>query len=78
MITQLVYSEDRIIYFLYIFILIYVHACIYTYRTKRQALITYVNNILVLMLHMQITQKKGNMKIHFVINVYEMLKMCGY
>ena len=30
------------------------------------------------MLHMQISQKKGNMKIHFVINAYEMLKMCGY
>ena len=30
------------------------------------------------MLHMQITQKKGNMKIHFVIDIYEMLKMCGF
>ena len=40
MITQLVYSEDRIIYFLYIFILIYLHTCIHTYRIKRPALIT--------------------------------------
>ena len=56
-VIHLVYNEDRIISFLYIFILIFM------YIIKREALTTEVNNVLVLMLHVQIIQKKGNTKI---------------
>ena len=55
MFIHLMFNEDKIIYYLYVFILIYAYI---------------VHHILILMQYMQIIQKKGNMKIYVIINIY--------
>ena len=65
MFINLVYNEDKIIYFLYVFISIY----ILKYDLSRQHIVINV---------MQNIQKKGNIKNNFLINICEKLNLCEY
>ena len=50
---------------------------LHIYQIKREAVIA-VDSTLILMEHVQIIQKKGNMKNHFMINISEKLNLCEY
>ena len=65
MFINLVYNEDKIISFLYVFISIY----ILKYDLSRQHIVINV---------MQNIQKKGNIKNNFLINICEKLNLCEY
>ena len=65
MFINLVYNEDKIISFLYVFISIY----ILKYDLSRQRIVINV---------MQNIQKKGNIKNNFLINICEKLNLCEY
>ena len=65
MFINLVYNEDKIISFLYVFISIY----ILKYDLSRQYIVINV---------MQNIQKKGNIKNNFLINICEKLNLCEY
>ena len=61
MFILLMFNKGKIISYLYIFILIYAYI---------------VHHTLILMQYMQIIQKKGNMKIYVIINIYEKVNRC--
>ena len=72
MFINLVYNEEKVFFFFTYPLNLHI------YQIKREAVITSVDNTLILMQHVQIIQKKGNMKNHFIINIYEKLNLCEY
>ena len=72
MFINLVYNEEKVFFFFTYPLNLQI------YQIKREAVITSVDNTLILTQHKQIIQKKGNMKNHFIINISEKLNLCKY
>ena len=72
MFINLVYNEEKVFFFFTYPLNLQI------YQIKREAVITSVDNTLILTQHVQIIQKKGNMKNHFIINISEKLNLCEY